>query len=256
MDKNNLSIITVTFNNEDLIIDYINSLLKNIPESCEIIIVNNNSTDNTLKLIPNNKKIKVIENNKNLGFARACNLGVNLSSGEYIFFLNPDTKVEEGSILKLLEFIKNHKEAIVAPKLVEFGGKTQPSVRKLPTIIGAIREYYLGVKDSYEAYAPQGEEIVEVESVVGGALMVTRKLFLKVGGFDEKFFLYFEDLDLCRKVRNLGYKIYYLPNAIIKHKVGGSMSENKLKWLNDSAKAYHGTIYNGLLNLILRFRIY
>lgn len=256
MEKNSLSIITVTFNNEDLITDYINSLLENVPKFCEVIVVDNNSTDDTLKLIPADKMIKIIRNNSNLGFAKACNLGVRSSNGQYLFFLNPDTKVKDGAIVKLLEFIKTQNQIIVAPKLIEFDGKIQPSVRKLPTIIGAIKEYYLGVRDSYEAYVPSGEAIVEVESVVGGALMISRELFLKIKGFDEKFFLYFEDLDLCRKVRNLGHKIYYLPSAVIEHKVGGSISENKLKWLNNSAKSYHGAIYNGLLNLVLRFRIY
>ncbi|MDO8619192.1 MAG: glycosyltransferase family 2 protein [Candidatus Daviesbacteria bacterium] len=250
-----LSIITVTFNNERNIDKYLEALLKNLPENTEVIIADNNSSDKTVERIKNYPSIKLLENNQNLGFAKANNIAVKKSQGEYLFFLNPDTQVLDDAINKLLNFAdENEAVGIIAPKLVQLDKKVQPTVRKLPTILGAIKEYYFGIKNSYEAYVPNEETPVVVESVVGGAILIKRGVFEKVGKFNEKYFLYYEDLELCKQVLQKGYKIFYFPQAVIIHEVGGSISEQKNTWIVDAAKIYHGVVAYFFLYWILRFR--
>ncbi len=255
MDDKLLSVITVTYNNGETIKEYLNSLEKFLPKNAEVIVVDNNSEDWTVGELEKDKNILLIKSSRNLGFSKANNMAVGKAQGKYLFFLNPDTKVLDDAINKLLEFAQSHENmGIVAPKLVEPSGKVQPSVRRLPSIFGAIKEYYLGVKKSFEPYVPQGDQVVDVESVVGGAMLIKRELFNKVGGFNEKYFLYFEDLELCRQVKKLGYKVYYLPDVAIIHRVGSSISRDKLKWIRQSEKLYHGFVKYLILYLILRPR--
>ena len=255
MDKILLSVVTVTYNNEEIIDVYINSLLKNLPHQSEVIILDNNSTDKTPQILRARKDIKLIESKQNLGFSKGNNLAVKSAKGEYLFFLNPDTEVLDDAIRRLLSFMSEHSDAgIVAPKLIERTGKVQPSVRKPPSLIGALKEYFLGIKNSYEAYVPKGENPQIVECVVGGAILLKRNIFEKVGGFDERYFMYFEDLELCKRIRQLGYKIYYLPEAKIIHEVGGSVSPLKKQWIVESAEIYHGKMTNFLLFILLRTR--
>lgn len=249
-----LSIVIVTFNNQSSIESCLDSVIKNLPEDGEILVFDNASSDQTLKKIERfSQKINLIKSDQNLGFAKANNLATEKAQGEYLFFLNPDTIVSPGAIETLINFLKIHPEVgIVAPKLILSETQVQPSVRQLPTIWGAIKEYYLNRKYSYEAYAPKFQ--TEVESVVGAAIMIKKDIFLKVGGYDQKFFLYFEDLDLCRKILKIGLKIIYLPQSVIYHQVGGSISKQKKELIQASAKKYHGQIYFWFLNLILRLR--
>lgn len=218
-----LSIITTTFNNEDTINNYLSSLLKNIPPQSEVIVVDNKSFDNTLEKLNEFKKITLIKNNENLGFAKACNIGALNARGEYLFFLNPDIEVVGDSISCLLSFIsKDSSIGVLAPKLVLKNGDIQNSVRKLPTLSGAIKEYIFGVKSAYSEYVPESLDPIEIEAAYGAAVLIRKELFNKIKGFDERYFMYYEDLDLCRRIRNLGFKIKYYPKAVFKHEVGGS----------------------------------
>lgn len=250
-----LSVITVTYNNEDSILAYLESVEKNLPKNSEIIIVDNASNDTTASILENKKNIIFIKSDINLGFSKACNLAAQKASGEYLFFLNPDTKVTKESIEKLVDFYQSTPDAgIVAPKIFQDDDIVQPSVRKFPSIFGALNEYYLGIKNSYEAYVPQDLVAIEVDTVVGAAMLIKKDLFEKIGGFDENYFMYYEDIDLCKKVHSLGLKVYYVPNLQIYHKVGGSVSEQKSKWIQQSARQYHGIFGGFLLYLVLRFR--
>lgn len=250
-----ISIITLTFNSEVYIKNYLNSLKEYLPKESEVILVDNGSDDKTLDIVKEYSFIKVIANRNNLGFAKGCNLGAKLAEVEYLFFLNPDCKLINNSLNSLLEYIyKNPNVGIVAPKLMQSEVVIQPTVRKLPSVLGAVKEYYLGIKNSYEAFVPKGENPQKVESVVGAAILIRKEIFEKVGGFDEKFFMYYEDLDLCLRVRKLGFNIVYFPRATILHSVGGSISEKKKQYIESSAKIYHGMISYLILKIVLALR--
>lgn len=248
-----LSIIIVAYNSENFIEKCVKSLLKNLPSSSEVIIIDNNSSDGTVKRLKNFlPKILLIESDRNLGFGKANNLAAKKAKGEYLFFLNPDTEVLQPIFDELVEFYEGEKDAgIVSPKLVQMDGRVQESVKRLPTILGAVREYILGIPHAYSQYAPQTNKPLEVESVYGAAMLIKKDLFQEVNGFDEKFFLYYEDVDLCKRIKTLGKKIYYYPNVLIKHMVGATKSEqNRYRLNKDSFNKYHGFFEAFILQVI------
>lgn len=251
-----ISVITVSYNSENFIEKYINSVLANL-QNGELIILDNASIDKTVeKLERFLPKIKIIKSAENLGFSKGNNKAVKEASGEYLFFLNPDTEINEPIFDQLINFYENTPNAgIVGPKLIMSNGQTQPSVRKLPSVLGAFKEYILRSKNAYSEYVPTGDKPIKVEMVYGAAMLIKKDLFDQVGGFDEKFFLYYEDADLCRRVRKLGKKIYYYPKVSIKHLVGGSKSDQNRQKLNyKSSVIYHGLIGSFFLQIIFRLR--
>ena len=247
-----VSVVIVSYNSEDFIEKCLSSLRASEVDS-EIIVIDNASTDGTFKILEKfSKDIKIIRSSENLGFAKANNLAVREARGEYLFFLNPDTEIEEPFFDELMKFYKNTSDCgIVAPKLVMANGQVQPSVRKLPTIFGAFKEYILGMKNEYSQYVPNGNEPLEVEMVYGAAMLIKRDLFEKLGGFNEKYFLYYEDADLCKRVKDFGKKVYFYTGTFIKHLVGATKSEvNKYELNYESSVKYHGIIGTFFLQLI------
>jgi N-acetylglucosaminyl-diphospho-decaprenol L-rhamnosyltransferase len=249
-----LSVIIVSYNCESFIQKCIQSVLKYIPQNCEIIVLDNASEDKTTEILEKFKdSIQLIRSKINLGFGKACNQASKVASGEYIFFLNPDTEIEEPIFEELIKFYKSKSEiGIVAPKLVMPDGTAQPSVMNLPTISGAFKELVLGKKDSYFPFYPKSEVPVKVECVFGAAILIHKNIFEKLGGFDEKYFLYYEDIDLCKRVNTLGKQIYYYPSVTVKHIVGGVKSNKKYDLNYKSSVIYNGLIKTILLQIIFK----
>jgi GT2 family glycosyltransferase len=235
----------------------------------EIIVVDNHSSDDSVAMLENlklklenstkieNLKLKIIVNNDNLGFAKAVNQGIKKSRGEYLLLLNSDTIVSPQALEKMIEFARKKKDAgIIAPKLLDKNGKTsQPSCYRLPTIKGAIKEFWLGEKGAFGKYLPRGGNPVKPEAVVGAAMLIPRTVYDVVGEFDEKYFMYYEDLDYCRRVREAGFAVYYLPTAKIIHYHGQSGQKEPQKvnrYLIESSKKYHGRLKHFFLNAIIR----
>lgn len=249
-----VSIIIVTFNSQKYIKDCLQSIQKFEGKIVEIIVVDNASSDSTLDEIRRSDvKVKLISLNENLGYSKANNIGAKKASGEYLFFLNPDTKLLMPTTKQLIKvYIENKNSGLIAPKLMEPSGKVQPSVRKLPTILGAIKEYFLNKQHEYEQFAPVTNFNIEAEVVYAGAILTTKKVFNKINGFEEKFFLYFEDIDLCRKLKENNLKIIYTPNVSLLHQVGGSSNPSKQKYLQKSSILYHGFLKSYMIYLIIK----
>lgn len=253
-----LSVVIVTYNSGRSITDCLKSIAKNIKVPLEIVVVDNNSTDDTVKKINDcGVRVKLIELDENKGFSKGNNIGAEATLGKLLFFLNPDTKITKFDFGEVESLLKKPENGMVAPKLVLPSGQTQKSVTHLPTIKNAFLEYWLGVKNIYKEYAPDTNLPVEVEAVYGAALILRKDLFTKIGKFNEKYFLYFEDLDLCRALKDSGYKIIYLPSVVIEHEVGASGKTNPRtqSLFLQSAKSYHGAFNYFIINSILRFRI-
>ncbi len=250
-----LSVITVSYNNESTIGEYLEDVKKNLPDDSEIIVVDNASSDKTVEVLKKDKTIKLLLNPRNLGFGQANNQAVKIALGEYLFFLNPDTRVQGEAIKKLLNYIQeNSQVGIVAPKLILSTGCVQRSVRNFPTIWGAFKESLLGSKGAYDFYEINGGKPVEVESVVGAAMMISKRLLELVGGFDSRYFMYFEDLQLCKDIKKLSKKIVYLPEAEVIHVVGVSTKSNPktLELIKESAEIYHGKLGSKIHYLVIR----
>ena len=201
--------------------------------------------------------IKVILNNNNLGFAKAVNQGIRESKGKYILLLNSDIKVLPEAIKKLINFARKREDAgIVVPKLLSKDGKTsQASCYKLPTVRGALNEYWFGKKGSYEKYLPRGGNPVKVEAAVGAAMLIPKAVIDVVGLLDEKYFMYFEDLDYCHRVSQNGLAVYYLPQAKMIHHHGQSGKKTPIKvsnYLTESSKKFNGFLKYNLISMIIK----
>lgn len=254
--KPDISIIIVNFNTKDLIRDCIESIRKNCTLVVEIIVVDNGSTDSSVEVI---KKLGVVPilNNGNLGFAKANNQGIKIAKADYVMLLNSDTIIKKDSLERLLAFAKATPDAgIVGPKLLYKDGSLRNSCLRFPTIKNAIGQYWFGKKGLFDKYAPKGKAPVIVDSVVGAAFLMTPAALKKVGGLDERYFFYFEDIDYCRRVKKTGLRVYYLPEAEIVHFEGVSgkkIAKPKDQWkrLIPSSKIYHGTLKHYILTLII-----
>ncbi|MBI2037783.1 MAG: glycosyltransferase family 2 protein [Candidatus Magasanikbacteria bacterium] len=237
-----LSVITVTWNSANLIADQIKSVkasCKNI--SFEQFIVDNASTDNTTEVVSKNfPEIKLLKNFKNVGFAAANNMAAKLARGEFLLFLNPDMRAAEGSLNIMLDWMKNHPDVGLAScKLVDEHGyinqDAQPRrfpglwdqlavVLKLPHIFPHINDRYL-----FKDFNPDVEQ--EVDSVRGSFMMMRREIYERLGwAFDPRYYIWFEDVDLCKEVKRLGFKVMHTPIISCVDYVGQSFKERSTFW--------------------------
>ena len=193
----------------------------------EVIVVDNGSTDGSqglvLKTFP---QVQLIANKENKGFSIANNQGVAASTGRYVFLLNSDTEVEAGSLRALIEYgDANPSAGIIGPQLLNFDGSLQPSGRRFPTPLSTVATLFgverLMGRPSYGTRCSYSMPAV-VDEVSGAAMVVRREAIEKVGGLDESFAWGYEDVDLCRRVQQAGWRVHYFPGAKIKHEWGGS----------------------------------
>lgn len=199
----------------------------------EIIVVDNASRDGSVEMVKKDfPQVKIIANQSNLGFAKANNQGIKIAQGEYILFLNSDTVVPPGTIETLLAYLKNHPlVGVVTPKLILKNGQIDPDChRGFPTPWSAL-SYFLGLEkifpkskifSQYHQGYQNSETIHEIHACCGAFLLTRRKILEKIGGWDEDYFFYGEDLDLCYRIKQLGFKVIYYPQVAATHYKGAS----------------------------------
>ncbi len=255
--KFRLSIIIPTWNTSTTTLKCVQSLKKYLKNfSYEIIIVDNASTDKTEEIFKKEKGIVYIKNKTNLGFGKANNIGAKKAKGEYLFFLNSDMIAIDDSLVDMFEYLKNNpKIGLIGPKFLNTDKTPQGSIFPPQTALNAFKEYWL-MQKTYSKYFPKTNKPTEVYSLSGGAMLIPKKIFKEVGGWDKRYFMYFEDLELCRQLRKHGYKIYYFPRCQFIHRHGASGkkladSQNQWRRLIPSSKIYHGTFNHYLLNFII-----
>ena len=255
----NLSIIIVNYNTRNLLQDCLKSIytLYSKPYTLEVIVVDNSSTDGSLQSINSLKwpNLRVIANKKNEGFARAVNQGLKQAGGEYLLLLNSDIFVKKNALDKLIAFVKDQPQAgVIGGRLLNPDGSLQGSCFYLPTFLRITKEFWFNGPSTLNKYVPLGDKPVEVEAVSGAVFLIPKKVLSKVGFFNERYFMYFEDLDYCRRVRQAGFKVYYLPGAEFIHEHGASgrsIPQQTHHWLVESSKIYHGAIKYYLITFII-----
>lgn len=249
-----LSIVIVTWNSEAWIQRCLESIFKQISEiTFEVIVVDNASQDKTLQLAMNAfPGVKIIDNQDNKGWATAVNQGIEAAQGRYICVLNPDTQSVDHTMERLVAFMDEYPAIGVAgPHLLNEDGSTQRSVRRRPGLIDQlliILKLHVLFPDSralsrYLWRDFNYQETQEVEQVMGACLMVRREVFEAVGIFDETFFLWFDEVDFCRRVADRSaYKIYYNAHISLTHAGGDSFDKvrslRKQRWYLKSLRYY------------------
>ncbi len=211
-----LSIIVVNHNTADMLVRCLHSIRSQHSNDAEAIVVDNASQDGSVMVLRNAFPwVKLIANRQNLGFAKANNQAVEFATGDYIYFLNPDTEIKEGAFSAIIEFmVVNPEVGLAGTRILNPDGSPQSSVETR----------YPGERHSRgELSGLRGD----IAWVLGASMIIRRSVFRDIGGFDERFFMYGEDLDLCAAVRMAGWKIGFIPNAVVVH-WGGASERNTL----------------------------
>jgi len=232
-----LSIIILNYKTRGLLKQCLKGIrLFNLPLKYEIIVVDNASNDGTAEMMKEEfKEVKFIQSEFNRGFSAGNNLGIKEARGKYLLLLNPDIAVLNNAIFKMYQFMEaNPKIGLAGPKLLNPDGTIQMSVKRFPsfwahlyrrTPLGklpfarrVIREYLMMDWDHKDSRP--------VDWVLGGSMIVRREALDKVGLLDERFFLYFEDVDWCRRFWQAGWQVYYIAEAEMVHYYKRESAEN------------------------------
>jgi GT2 family glycosyltransferase len=223
-----LSIIIVSYKGWDRLVMCLKSISSVSGINKEVIIVDNKSDDETFVQIEKEfPGFKFIHNTVNGGFGNGCNLGAEKAKGNLLLFLNPDTVVKESELEKLITaFRLNQSESILSCRQVNERGKEKAAYGQFPdfcNLTGVLRSIFGG---KMKTLSNQKSEVIFPDWVSGSAMMMSKELFHELGGFDEDFWMYFEDVDICRRARNAKRDIQFFQNITIEHNHGGSSRVN------------------------------
>lgn len=238
-----LSYIIVTYDSADHIVNCLRSIYgqKSINVKSEIIIIDNASSDSTVDVIAKQfSQVSLKQNHKNLGFAAAVNQAVSASHGEYILLLNPDTVLEHNFLEIMFSFLQKTPDAdIVGVKLVDENNNHHPSAWKKVSLMTILFEMILPYSLSIKLVTQSPEKPSIVQNVSGACMLIRRDVFDKLNGFDTRFFLYYEEIDFCKRAVQSGYKVYYNPDTIVTHFISKSTFKDQA--------SFFFNLYNGKL---------
>jgi GT2 family glycosyltransferase len=242
--------------------------------SYEVIIVDNDSKDGTVEMIRQDylgrpeiaAKTTLLENS-NEGFSKGNNRGMALAKGDYILLLNPDTKVAEDNFQAMLDFMKTHPEVGMATcKLIKANGeidwasrRSEPNPKVAFYRLSGLQYLFPKKFGAYNVLNKHVDEETEVDTIVGAYMMISRNCYSKVGGFDEDFFMYGEDVDLCYRVREAGFKIWYYPKTYSYHYKGQSSKKESAAALYNFHHAmwiYYNKHYRKKSNFLMTAFVY
>jgi CMP/dCMP kinase len=254
-----LSICIVNWNTRELLREGLQAIAKFPPgEEYEIIVVDNASADGSAEMVAREfPQVKLIANQENLFYAKANNQALAAAQGDLLLLLNPDVRVEADCLHRLCEFLRTHPQAAaVAPRLVFPDGRPQASCRAFPTP-GALLPEILGLSrifpfcklcNAYRLAGFDAEREQEVDQPMASAFMLKREVYERIGGFDEGFPMFFNDVDLCLRLRQAGGEIFYLPTARAAHHHGAATAQRKREMIaqsHDSLERFYRKHYQG-----------
>lgn len=262
-----LSIIIVHYNTPEMTKDCLKSIEKFLPHfPVEVIVVDNASSQTVEEHILNSFPfVKYIRTGSNLGFSKANNLGIQNSHGEFIFLLNSDTKIIEPIFQPMVDYLRaNETVGVVGPRLVDAEGQFQLSCGFFPTFLSEVIRKIWHLRLSVNDYPLRSDldekfsSMTQIDWVTGAALMVRRSALKNAGLLDERFFMYFEDIDFCRRIENAGWEIHFLSDVKLIHYIGQSAKKNLMKVQTEYrrsqlyfAKKYYGWAGRFLMGMML-----
>ncbi|KAF0152668.1 MAG: putative glycosyltransferase [Ignavibacteria bacterium] len=263
-----ISIIIIQYNSQELTTQAIDSIKKHLTGNYEIIVVDNASPNSDLEqLLSAHQDINLIRNKENYGFGKANNIAAEQAKGDIFLFLNNDTIVKSNFIPFVESCFENEQDlGGLAPKLLNADGTLQISVGPLPSIVTEFwvkfssnlfyrkREPFLSYFNKYYSTCH------DVDFATGAAFFMKKNTFEIIEGFDENIFMYFDDSILCKKIKELGFRIHYTPEFEITHYGGASWNEQITTFLEKHYrksqlyyyKKYRPAIENFLLRIYLK----
>ncbi|MDB9525373.1 glycosyltransferase family 2 protein [Oscillatoria sp. CS-180] len=236
MSRTEVSIIIVNYNGCHVIVDCLHSIFAYIESpNIEVIVVDNASQDGSPELIADKfPQVKLLRQTQNWGFGTANNIGVRHAAGDSLFLLNSDTVLTDNILPALIAKLESAPDiGMVGPRLINQDGSFQLSIAHEIGLWGEFKtlqqvRQYRNPRNR-PALAQQYGSDRYVDIIVGAAMLMRRSLFETVGGFDEAFFMYFEESDLCQRVRELGYQLLYTPEVSLVHLGGYSVAQAATK---------------------------
>ncbi len=227
----NVSVVIVAWNVREHLAACLQAMLKERP--LEIFVIDNNSADGSASMVREKfPQVKLIAWAINKGFATACNEGIKQASGDIILLLNPDTTVYPGGLIKASDFFNQHSNVqILGGQLIGINGDTQPSVRRFPSLISQaaiitkIRYIFPMLVNRYLWKHFDYTLSAQVEQVSGALFFIRRAVVEKIGNLDENFFIWFEEVDYCRRVVASGGEVWYSPTIKAQNIGGASFSQ-------------------------------
>jgi len=248
----NLSIVVVAYNSDNFLLNCLESLYKYIDVESFEVIVSNNAYNNKLDL-PNYKNLHTINNPENYGFAKALNISIKLTSGKYILVVNPDIVFNNQTIKIMYSYmVNNDNTGIVGCKVIDFNGHFQKSSRRrFPSVLNSL-SFFLNLAgfnllDYYHYDDYDTNMTAEVDSLSGCCMMFTRDIYNRISGFNENYFLYFEDTQFCIDISKQKMKVVYIHNAIVSHFGGGSTQG--LSYYKRNKEFYNSLLRFFILNI-------
>ena len=264
------SFLIVTYNNADSIEMCLCSINEWNSESYEVIVVDNSPGGDTALAVQRfvqshpEQQVILIQPGDNVGFARGCNMGARRARGEFLFFLNPDTRLANDAAKLLANCFLEHPRALAAgPAIYNRAGHIERTCRNLPNLARILLDatgldHWLG---HYKLTRFQHDVARQVQQIIGAAMLVRRADYERLGGMDECFFIYFEEVDLCKRLLDAGGEIWFWPKARVHHLGGGSCEASPVRArmifiLRESRKKYFvkhfGALYALGLEIINR----
>ena len=231
-----ISIIIINWNVKQLLAACLDSIYQsNTTATLETIVVDNASGDDSIQMVRDRfPQVKLIANAENLGFAKGNNIGVTQASGDFIFLLNPDTRLHADALSILLDYLQSHPETgVVAPQLLWPDGSVQSSRRRFPMPATMMFESTLleqwfprnRAARRYKLADVPPNQIQRVDWAVGAAVFLRREVWEKIGGLDETLFMYFEETDWFRRMAETQWQCHYIPQAKVTHYEGQSSGQ-------------------------------
>jgi GT2 family glycosyltransferase len=251
-----VSVVIVTFNSSEFVSECLAAVPSNTGVSFDIVVIDNASKDDTAAHVSaHHPKVSLIELDRNVGFSRAVNKGIEHTTGRNVLLLNPDAVVQPGALDRLVAFLDNEATAgVAAPSLLNVDGTDQRTARSFPTPAAAVfgrrspltkwwpnNRFSARYLSSRAASSTGGAgSAFRVDWVSGACLMVPRRIIDQVGPLDTRYFMYWEDADWCRRIGARGYGVYCVPDAVAVHAEGSC----RRGWPAAQLKHFHRSAYH------------
>lgn len=230
-----LSIIIISWNVREFLAACLDSITAHTGDlNVEVVVVDSYSSDGTVDMVRDRYQwVRFLPQSSNLGFTRGNNLGLAAAQGRHLMLLNPDTEVVDDALPRMVHYLDEHPDVgVVGPHTLNSDGSTQSTRRRFPNFVTALFESTWlqpfaprSMLDRYYARDIADSEIAEVDWVQGSALMIRRKAYGQIGGLDEQYVMFSEEMDWCKRVRNAGWRVVYLGDAQIVHHGGKSTEQ-------------------------------
>lgn len=266
-DRPSLSIIIVSWNVADFLEACLRSIYDTCPVDTEVLVVDSASTDNTVDRVrltfPN---ARLLAQPDNVGFAKGNNIGLAEAHGDYLLLLNPDTELMDGAIDSILLFMDTSPEiGIAGPQTLNPDGTHQSTRRRFPSVLTAVfestwMEAFMphSLLESFCVLDADDDDTILVDWVQGSCLLARREVYEQIGGLDEGFMMYSEELDWCRRAKSAGWEVAYIGHARILHYGGQSsaqvpaqthirFNESKIRYF----RKHHGWLAAELLRVVV-----